>query len=68
MGVWLSAQARPRPLGKNTSKRLLDSVNVWAAAGFKGTLLRWKMKPEVVYGEKKEILQRFQAQGGQAGH
>ena len=23
----------------------------WAAAGFKETLLRWKMKPEVVHGE-----------------
>lgn len=25
----------------------------WAAAGFDDTLLRWKMKPEVVHGEKK---------------
>jgi transposase InsO family protein len=27
----------------------------WAAAGFKDTLLRWSMKPEVVYGYEKEI-------------
>ena len=40
----------------------------WPAAGFKDTLLRWKMKPEVVHGEKKDIQQRVQARGGQAGH
>lgn len=40
----------------------------WAAAGFKDTLLRWKMKPEVVHGEKKDIQPRVQARGGQAGH
>ena len=33
----------------------------WAAAGFKDTLLRWKMKPEVVYGNEKAILPRVQA-------
>lgn len=27
----------------------------WAAAGFTDTLLGWKMNPEVVRGEKKEI-------------
>ena len=42
--------------------------NSWAAAGFKDTLLRWKMKPEVVHGEKKDIQPRVQARGGQAGH
>jgi predicted site-specific integrase-resolvase len=41
---------------------------VWAAAGFKDTLLRWKMKPEVVHGEKKDIQPRVQTRGGQAGH
>jgi hypothetical protein len=50
----------------------LDGVRqdlaVWAAAGFKDTLLRWKMKPEVVHGEKKDIQPRVQARGGQAGH
>jgi hypothetical protein len=40
----------------------------WAAAGFTDTLLRWKMKPEVVHGEKKDIQSRVQARGGQAGH
>ena len=40
----------------------------WAAAGFTDTLLRWKMKPEVVHGEKKDIQPRVQARGGQAGH
>ncbi len=33
----------------------------WAAAGFTDTLLRWKMKPEVVHGEKKDIQPRVQA-------
>ncbi len=28
---------------------------VWSAAGFTDTLLRWKMKPEVVHEEKKDI-------------
>ena len=42
--------------------------DVWAAAGFDDTLLRWKMKPEVVHGEKKDIQPRVQARGGQAGH
>jgi len=42
--------------------------DLWAAAGFKDTLLRWKMKPEVVHGEKKDIQPRVQARGGQAGH
>lgn len=45
-----------------------DVYNRWAAAGFKDTLLRWKMKPEVVHGEKKDIQPRVQARGGQAGH
>ena len=34
---------------------------VWAAAGFKDTLLRWKMKPEVVHGNEKAIQPRVQA-------
>lgn len=37
------------------------SSHVWAAAGFKDTLLRWSMKPEVVYGDEKEIQPRVQA-------
>jgi DNA-binding XRE family transcriptional regulator len=36
----------------------------WAAAGFKDTLVRWKMKPEVVHGETKDIQPRIQARGG----
>lgn len=41
---------------------------VWAAAGFTDTLLRWKMKPEVVHGEKKDIQPRVQTRGSQVGH
>ena len=33
----------------------------WAAAGFKDTLLRWKMKPEVDHGNEKAIQPRVQA-------
>ncbi|WP_343734227.1 hypothetical protein, partial [Acidovorax sp.] len=44
------------------------SPETWAAAGFDDTLLRWKMKPEVVHGEKKDIQPRVQARGGQVGH
>jgi hypothetical protein len=33
----------------------------WAAAGFKETLLRWKMKLEVADGHEKEIQPRVQA-------
>ena len=40
---------------------------VWAAAGFKDTLLRWKMKPEVVHGEKNDIQPRVQARDGLTG-
>ncbi len=45
-----------------------SEAQIWAAAGFDDTLLRWKMKPEVVHGEKKDIQPRVQARGGQAGH
>jgi RNA-directed DNA polymerase len=34
---------------------------LWAAAGFMDTLLRWKMKPEVVYGNEKAIQPGVQA-------
>ena len=34
---------------------------IWAAAGFKDTLLRWKMKPEVDHGNEKAIQPRVQA-------
>jgi hypothetical protein len=33
----------------------------WAAAGFIDTLLRWKMKLEVVHGNEKEIQPGVQA-------
>ena len=49
-------------------KKLNLLEGIWAAAGFDDTLLRWKMKPEVVHGEKKDIQPRVQARGGQAGH
>ena len=38
-----------------------NSYLVWAAAGFIDTLLRCEMKPEVVYGNEKEIQPRVQA-------
>ncbi|MDM0118127.1 extracellular solute-binding protein [Variovorax sp. J22R133] len=38
-----------------------DDVDGWAAAGFKDTLLRCEMKPEVVYGNEKAIQPRVQA-------
>lgn len=44
------------------------NTKMWVAAGFDDTLLRWKMKPEVVHGEKKDIQPRVQARGGQVGH
>ena len=34
---------------------------IWAAAGFDDTLLRWKMKLEVANGHEKEIQPRVQA-------
>ncbi|WP_343736287.1 hypothetical protein, partial [Acidovorax sp.] len=52
----------------NALSRLNDAFAQWAAAGFDDTLLRWKMKPEVVHGEKKDIQPRVQARGGQVGH
>ena len=43
--------------GRKPSVIALENVYgaIWAAAGFKDTLLRWSMKPEVVYGYEKEI-------------
>lgn len=32
-----------------------DGLHNWAAAGFKDTLLRWRMKLEVADGREKEI-------------
>jgi transposase len=40
---------------------------IWAAAGFGDILLRWKMKPETVHGEKMDIQPGAQVRGGQAG-
>lgn len=42
-------------------QKLRKESEFWAAAGFKDTLLRWSMKPEVVYGDEKEIQPRVQA-------
>ena len=39
----------------------------WAAAGFIDTLLRWKMKLEVGYGNEKAIQPGVQIRGCQAG-
>lgn len=33
----------------------------WAAAGFKDTLLRWKLKPEVGYGNETAVQPGVQA-------
>lgn len=47
---------------KEVRRRLqLNVPTDWAAAGFKDTLLRWKMKPEVVHGNEKAIQPRVQA-------
>ena len=40
--------------------RWLDAA-AWAAAGFKDTLLRWKMKPEVRYGNETAVQPGVQA-------
>lgn len=48
-----------RPLGFKGAKHPEEAV--WAAAGFKDTLLRWKMKPEVVHGNEKAVQPRVQA-------
>jgi hypothetical protein len=40
---------------------IAPDVDDWAAAGFMDTLLRWKMKPEVVYGNEKAIQPGVQA-------
>ena len=37
----------------------------WAAAGFKGTLLRCEMKLEIFYGNEKEIQPGVQARVGE---
>ncbi len=42
----------------------LDSVernSIWAAAGFKDTLLRWSMKQEIAYGNEKAIQPGIQS-------
>ena len=41
--------------------RRWEDSRLWAAAGFKDTLLRWKMKPEVDHGNEKAIQPRVQA-------
>jgi len=40
---------------------LVQEVARWAAAGFKDTLLRWMMKPEVVYGNETAVQPGVQA-------
>ena len=52
---------RIRELGYQVDYDLFSIAELWAAAGFKDTLLRWSMKPEVVYGNEKEIQPRVQA-------
>jgi hypothetical protein len=37
------------------------ALTLWAAAGFIDTLLRWKMKLEVVHGNEKAIQPGVQA-------
>lgn len=45
----------------DASARMAEVNEAWAAAGFKDTLLRWKMKPEVDHGNEKAIQPRVQA-------
>jgi hypothetical protein len=40
---------------------LAQAANDWAVAGFKDILFWWSMKPEVIYGNQKEIQRRVQA-------
>ena len=54
--------------GRTHARRTLEAIEAviegragWAAAGFKDTLLRCEMKPEVVHGNEKAIQPRVQA-------
>lgn len=46
---------------------LILAIQMWAAAGFKDTLLRWSMKLEVFYGNEKAIQPGVQGRGCKAG-
>ena len=42
-------------------KKLINDYEIWAAAGFKDTLLRCQMKKEVANGDEKKIQPGVQA-------
>lgn len=49
----LRVEARHCPsISRRRASRSASDWEIWAAAGFDDTLLRWQMKPEVVNGEK----------------
>jgi hypothetical protein len=47
--------------GSTIAEITAESYKAWAAAGFIDTLLRWKMKLEVVHGNEKAIQPGVQA-------
>ncbi|WP_199032418.1 hypothetical protein [Ralstonia sp. ASV6] len=51
----IEVEARSANWTDQKLRSLLDDLAVWAAAGFMDTLLRWKMKLEVVYGNEAAI-------------
>jgi hypothetical protein len=51
-------QLRTTPLWSAACR---DASAFWAAAGFKDTLLRWKMELEVVYGNETAVQPGVQA-------
>ncbi|PTT36224.1 hypothetical protein DBR23_21295, partial [Acidovorax sp. HMWF018] len=55
---YLAAMKWMTDLGIDLQVGRTSNFEKWAAAGFDDTLLRWKMKPEVVHGEKKDIQPR----------
>lgn len=51
-----------RSMSRFKERMLPNGVGeAWAAAGFKDTLLRWKVKPESGYGNKTAIQPGVQA-------
>ena len=65
-GVSLREASRRLGISRNTASKWLSEPEMrepkyWAAAGFKDTLLRWKVKPESGYGNKTAIQPGVQA-------
>jgi hypothetical protein len=53
--VPLSDVSRVHYESKLAPMRIAAGVAVWAAAGLMGTWLRWKIEPEVVYGNEAAL-------------